>query len=256
MITIFDDQKELVTVRATDGSETSYPFQTPEAFEAISNAWLRVGWDTKHVYSFSWFGRPIIQLPDDMIRLQEVIWEHKPDVIVETGVAHGGSLVFYASLFKAMGKGRVVGVEIELRPHNRKAISEHPLADMITIVDGSSIAQETVDKVKALIKPGEKVMVILDSNHKKPHVLEELRLYGPLVTPGCYIIACDGIMEQVAGGPRTAPDWPESNPKQAALSFVAENRDFVIEEPVWPFNEGVLKERVTYWPKAYIKRVR
>ena len=150
----------------------------------------------------------------------------------------------------------MIGVEIDLRSHNRAAIDAHFLRDYITLVDGSSIEPQTVDAVRAMIKPGEKVMVMLDSNHTKPHVLEELRAYGPMVSPGCYIVAADGIMEQVAGGPRTQPDWPTSNPRQAALAFVAENPDFVIEEPTWPFNEGVVRERLTYWPGAFVKRVR
>jgi cephalosporin hydroxylase len=253
---IFDDEEGYVAERLKDGTERRFALETPEAFELLSKAWLRASWDVKYIYSFSWFGRPIIQLPEDMIRLQEVIWEHKPDVLIETGVAHGGSLVFYASLFKAIGKGRTIGVEVELRPHNRKAIDEHPLREYIEIVDGSSIDPATVEKVRSMIKPGEKVMVMLDSNHTKPHVLEELRAYGPMVTPGCYIIAADGIMELVAGGPRTKPDWPVSNPKAAAIAFVQENPDFAIVEPEWPFNEGVVRERVTYWPGAFVKRLR
>ena len=254
---IFDDKAGYVAERDDTGKEIArHALDTPEAFELLNKAWLRASWDVKYIYAFAWMGRPIIQLPEDMMRIQEVIWEHKPDVLIETGVAHGGSLIFYASLFKAMDKGRVIGIELDLRAHNRKAIDEHMLRSYITLVDGSSIAPETVAKVKALIKPGEKVMVMLDSNHTKPHVLEELRAYGPMVTPGCYIVAADGIMELVAGGPRTKPDWTESNPKQAAIAFTAENKNFVIEEPKWPFNEGVVRERLTYWPSAFVKRLK
>lgn len=253
---IFDDKKGTVTKQHDDGTEEVYPLESAKAFEVMSEAWLRASWDTKYIYSFSWFGRPIIQLPEDMIRIQEVIWDHQPDVIVETGVAHGGSLVFYASLFKAIGKGRVIGVEIELRDHNRKAIDAHPLRSLIEIVEGSSIDPKTIETVKSKIKPGEKVMVMLDSNHKKPHVLKELEAYGELVTPGCYIVAADGIMELVAGGPRTGEDWKTSNPKAAAIEFTKSNPNFAIEEPKWPFNEGVLEKRVTYWPSAFVKRLR
>ena len=253
---IFDDAEGYVAERLKDGTERRFALDTPEAFELMSKAWLRASWDVKYIYAFSWFGRPVIQLPEDMIRLQEVIWEHQPDVLIETGVAHGGSLIFYASLFKAIGKGRAIGVEIELRPHNRAAIDAHPLREYIEIVDGSSIDPDVVATVRSMIRPGEKVMVMLDSNHTKPHVLEELRAYGPMVTPGCYIIAADGIMELVAGGPRTKPDWPTSNPKAAAIAFTQENPDFEIVEPEWPFNEGVVRERVTYWPGAFVKRLR
>lgn len=253
--TIIDEAAGKVIVR--DGArEDVFDIATPEAFEAASNAWLRVGWDTKHVYSFTWMGRPVIQLPEDMVRLQEVIWTLRPDVIVETGVAHGGSLIFYASLFEAMGAGRVIGVDIEIRPHNRQAIEAHPMFKRISLIEGSSIDSAVVDQVKSAIAPGETVLVILDSNHLRDHVLAELRAYSELVTPGSYILATDGIMEQVVGAPRTAEHWSWNNPKQAAIAFAAENDRFVIEEPEWLFNEGRVRERVTYWPGAFLKRVR
>src|SRR5437868_6468565 len=163
MITIEPERGTLT--RVVEGREETHSFDTPEAFEILSDLWLRCGWDTKYVYSFSWFGRPVIQLPEDLIRIQEVIYAIKPDVIIETGVAHGGSLIFYATLCKAMEKGRVVGIDIEIRPHNRRAIEAHPLSQLITLIEGSSTAPETVAQVKKLIRPNETVLVILDSNH-------------------------------------------------------------------------------------------
>src|SRR5262249_34591470 len=136
--------------------------------------WLAVGWTQRYSYSFTWLGRPLIQLPEDVIRIQEVIHRVKPDVIVETGVAHGGSLIFYASLCKATERGRIVGVDIEIRPHNRAAIEAHPLAKYITLIEGSSTDPGIVERVKSHIKPGETVLVILDSNHSRKHVLDEL----------------------------------------------------------------------------------
>lgn len=233
-----------------------YSLDSAEAFKILSDLWLRAGWDTKYVYGFSWFGRPIIQLPEDMVRIQEVLYAVKPDVIVETGVAHGGSLVFYASLCKAMGKGRVVGVDIEIRPHNRKAIEAHELFDRITLIEGSSVAPETVARVKQTISPGERVIVLLDSNHTRDHVLAELEAYAPLVTVGSYLVAMDGIMEQVAGAPRTGPDWAWNNPRRAARAFVSSRTDFVVVEPARVFNEGVVDHRVTYWPDGFVKRIR
>jgi len=250
-----DLEQGLVSV--ADGERSvSYALGTPEAFAIISQIWLRSGWDNKYVYSFSWLGRPIIQLPEDMVRLQEIIYRVQPDVIIETGVAHGGSLVFYASLCQAMNQGRVVGVDIEIRPHNRSAIEAHPLASFITLIEGSSIDTDTVEQVKRQIAPGERVLVLLDSCHTKAHVLAELNAYAPLVSAGSYIVAMDGIMEEVAGAPRTEPDWTWNNPKQAALEFVAATPDFVIEEPAFLFNEGNVTQRVTYWPSAYIKRLK
>ena len=226
----------------------------PEVFELISRAWLRAGWDTKYVYGFSWLGRPVIQLPEDMLRIQEVIYDIKPDVIVETGVAHGGSLIFYASLCTAIGKGRVIGIDIEIRPHNRAAIEEHRLSPLISLVEGSSIDADIVQSVKDQIGSAETVLVLLDSNHLKDHVLAELEAYSPLVSPGSYIVACDGIMQQVVGASRTSEDWTWNNPISAVNEFVANHPEFECIEPAWPFNEGRITERVTYWPKAFLRK--
>ena len=233
-----------------------YGIGTPEAFKIISQWWLRSGWDNKYVYSFTWMGRPIIQLPEDMFRLQEVIYALKPDVIIESGVAHGGSLIFYSGLCKAMGRGRVIGIDINIRPHNRAAIEAHELFEFITLIEGSSIAPATLEQVRALVRRDETVVVLLDARHTKEHVLAELRSYSPLVSVGSYIVAMDGIMEQMVGAPRTEPDWAWNNPRQAALDFVRENSNFRIEEPAFRFNEGTIMERVTYWPSAYIRRMR
>jgi cephalosporin hydroxylase len=229
---------------------------SPEAFKIISDAWIRSGWDAKYVYSFAWMGRPIIQLPEDMVRTQEVIYTIQPDVIIETGVAHGGSLIFYASLCKAMGKGRIIGIDIEIRPHNRKAIEDHLLFPYITLIEGSSIDNDIVKEVETNISKGDTIMVLLDSNHTYDHVLAELRAYSKMVTVGSYIVATDGIMENVVGAPRTNPDWITNNPKKALEQFVKENDSFVIDEPAFPFNEGVITDRVTYWPSAFLKRVK
>lgn len=228
---------------------------TDQAFELLSREWVNLGWNQKYPYTFSWMGRPVIQLPEDMIRIQEAIYRVKPDVIVETGIAHGGSLIYYASLFKAMGKGRVIGVDIEIRPHNRKAIEEHELFSYLTLIEGSSIAEEVVAQVKGLIKPGEKVLVILDSNHSYAHVSEELRLYSELVTLDSYIVSTDGVMRDLTDVPRGNPQWLEDNPSQAALDFAGSHPDFVIEQPAWPFNESSLSQNITHWPNAWLKRI-
>ncbi|MBV8536581.1 MAG: class I SAM-dependent methyltransferase [Alphaproteobacteria bacterium] len=243
-----------VTVEA-EGAPRTLPLSSPDAFEAVAAAYLRCGWDAKYVYSFSWLGRPIIQLPDDAFRMQEIIFAVKPDVIVETGLAHGGSAVFYASLCKLMGRGRVIGVEVELRPHNRAALDAHPLRPLITVVDGSSIDPATVAQVRGLIAPGETVLVLLDSKHTKDHVLAELAAYAPLVTKGSYIVAMDGIMQHLTGAPRSAPDWAENNPAAAAREFAAASRQFELVEPPPPFNEGAVNSRVSYCPDAFLKRI-
>jgi cephalosporin hydroxylase len=226
-----------------------------EAFETISRQWVRVGWSQKYQYTFSWMGRPVIQLPEDMIRMQEAIFQVKPDVIIETGVAHGGSLIFYSSLCKALERGRVIGVDIEIRPSNRVAIETHPLNDRITLIEGSSTAPKILAAVGSLVSPGETVMVILDSNHSYAHVFEELEAYAKLVTKGSYIVATDGIMGDLSDVPRGTPGWLTDNPAIAARDFAARNPEFVIEQPAWLFNESALEKNVTHWPGAWLKRV-
>ncbi len=253
-MTMYIDLKNRKISLSSEDGPIDYSFSEPEAFEAISNAWLQVGWDQKHVYTFTWLGRPVIQLPEDMVRTQEVIYQIKPSLIIETGVAHGGSLVFYASLLRLMGRGRVIGVDIEIRPHNRKAIEEHELSSYITLIESDSIASATVNEVEKLIQPDDVVLVLLDSNHTYEHVLGELNAYSKFVTPGSYIVATDGIMEQVVGAPRTKPDWVTNNPKQAAIDFVAANPNFEISTPSFLFNESTISTPVTYWPSGWIKR--
>jgi len=249
-----DTEKGTVSVDGP-GGETTLALESPEAFSILSDAWLRCGWDTKYVYSFSWLGRPIIQLPDDLMRVQEVIYEIRPDVIIETGIAHGGSLVFYAGLCRLLGKGRVIGVDIEIRPHNRAAIERHFLFEHVTLIEGSSIDPATVKRVHSYVTPTDRVLILLDSNHSKQHVLAELRAYAPLVSMGSYIVATDGIMASLVGAPRSQPDWSWNNPKAAAEEFAGEDARFVIERPRPPFNEGVVVHGPTYWPNAWLKRV-
>jgi len=249
-----DFETETVEVTGEDGQKKLLPFASREAFREVSRAWLRVGWDTKYVYGFTWLGRPIIQLPDDLMRLQEVIFRIQPDVIIETGIAHGGSLIFSASLCQMLGKGRVVGVDIEIRPHNREAIEAHAMSKHITMIEGDSTAPEVVEKVSSHVRPEETVLIFLDSCHTREHVQKELQAYSPLVTPGSYIVAMDGIMQEVAGAPRTEPDWDVNNPQTAVSDFLKIHKDFQLEEPEIPFNEGDITDRVTYWPNAFLKR--
>ena len=175
-------------------------------------------------------------------------------MIIETGVAHGGSLIYYASLCKAMEKGRVIGIDIEIRPHNRKAIEAHELFPLITLIEGSSTSPETLKQVKKLVKPKEKVLVILDSCHTKQHVLDELESYQGLITPGSYLVATDGIMKDLYDVPRGNPEWERDNPVEAVNDFVKRHPEFVLEQPIWLFNESELKKNVTHWPCAFLRR--
>lgn len=239
-----------------DGRVREVPLYSTEGFNLLSRAWIKVGWNQKYTYTFSWLGRPIIQLPEDLLRIQEVIYTVRPDVIVETGVAHGGSLVYYASLLTLLGRGRVVGIEIQLRPVNRKAIMAHPLADRITLVDRGSTSPEVSAVLRGLIKPNETVMVVLDSAHTRAHVFRELEVLAPFVTVGSYIVATDGVMKDLSETPRGRPEWKEDNPWTAACDFATRHPEFVVEQPPWPFNESELNENVTHWPGAYLRRVK
>jgi len=229
---------------------------TPEAFAVLSRHWVRVGWALKDSYGFSWMGRPVIQLPQDLVRIQEVISEVRPDVIIETGVARGGSLIFYASLCKAFGRGRVFGIDIEIRPANRRAIEAHELSPLITLVEGSSVDPAVVQRVKSLVQPSERALVILDSCHTKAHVLAELEAYHDLVAPGSYIVATDGIMRDLHDVPGGRPEWQVDHPCAAALEFAANHPEFVLDDPPRPFNERLHASDVTYWPQAWLRRIR
>ena len=252
-ITIDTDSNKVV--KEADGERLEIALYSKDAFELISQFWLKVGWNEKYPYCFSWMGRPIIQLPEDMIRIQEVLYRVRPDVIVETGVAHGGSLIYYASICKAMERGRVIGIDIEIRPHNRKAIEAHELFPFITLIEGSSTAPDIVQQVRSLIKPNETVLVILDSNHTKQHVSDELEAYHDMVTPGSYIVATDGSMKDLYDVPRGQPDWKWNHPTAAASDFVGKHANFALEQPAWPFNESALTENITHWPGAWAKRL-
>jgi cephalosporin hydroxylase len=242
------------TLTAADGRRLD--LYGKEAFELISDLWLKTSWNQKYPYTFTWLGRPIIQHPEDLVRLQEVIFTVRPNVIIETGVAHGGSLIFYASLLKAMdSEGRVIGIDIEIRPQNRHAIESHELASYITLIEGDSINPEIVRRARGFVRRGNKVMVILDSNHAKAHVVRELEAYAPLVSPGSYIVATDGIMGLVHDTPRGKPEWSSDNPTEAASEFVARHPDFALREPEWRFNESELDRTITAWPGAWLKRI-
>ena len=248
-----DESAEILTLNQNGSSET-LPLYSDAAFEAIARQYVRVGWNQKHLYTFSWMGRPIIQFPDDLLRLQEVIHNLQPDLIIETGVAHGGSLVFYASLMEATGRGQVLGIDIEIRPHNRVAIESHPLFHRIELLEGSSTSKEIVDRAHEMTREAECVLVILDSDHSYSHVMAELDSYASFVTPGSYIVATDGVMRDVIGAPRSGSDWETNNPANAAEDWVSQHPEFEIVQPSWPFNESTLRKNVTHFPSAYLQR--
>lgn len=207
---------------------------------------------SKYSYNFTWLGVPVIQFPQDMIALQEIIWQVKPDLIVETGIAHGGSLVFSASMLDLLGDdGKVVGIDIDIRPHNREVIENHQFFKRIELIEGSSISEEVVEKVRKIAEGRKNILVILDSNHTHNHVARELEFYAPLVSPGSYCIVFDTVIEDM---PEDAfPDRPwgkGDNPKTAVWEFVRGNNNFEIDKVIQN------KLLITVAPDGYLKRVK
>lgn len=218
----------------------------------LSSDWFTEGFKHKYSYNFTWLGRPIIQYPQDIIALQEIIWEVKPDLIIETGIAHGGSLIFHASLLEIMGgDGEVLGIDIDIRAHNRTEIENHKMFKRITLIEGSSVEQSVIDKAYAFAKNKKKVMVILDSLHTHNHVLKELRLYSPLVSKDSYLIVFDTIVEDMPEDSFPDRPWGKGdNPKTAVWEFLKETDRFEID---YTYENKLL---VTVAPDGYLKCVK
>ena len=219
--------------------------QAASAFNVESNK-------AQYSYNFSWMGRPIIQYPQDMIAMQEIIWQLKPDLIIETGIAHGGSLVYYASLLELIGKGEILGIDIDIREHNRLEIEKHPMFKRIKMLQGSSIDEKLVDQVKEIAKGKQTVLVSLDSNHTHEHVLRELELYAPFVTPGSYIVVFDTIVEDLPQGyfKEQRPWGIGNNPKTAVWEFLKKNEQFAIDTAI---DNKLL---ISVGPEGYLKRIK
>jgi cephalosporin hydroxylase len=248
-LTINND--ECVLVMDGNGERREIPLYSSEAYEALSREWLRVGWALGSYYTFTWAGHPLLQLPEDVVRLQEVIFDLQPEIIVETGVCGGGSLLFHATICEAIGKGRVIGIDVRI-----PKIENDRLRQRITTVEGDSTAPDTIARIRELVGSGGPVMVILDSDHSRAHVAKELEAYAPLVTPGSCIIAEDGVMRDLSDVPGGDASWVHDNPSTAALEFLARHPEFEMREPAWKHNRGELRRNVTYWPDAWLWRKR
>lgn len=186
----------------------------------------------KYTYNFSWMGRPIIKFPSDIVATQQIVWDVKPDLIIETGIAHGGSLILSASLLEMIGgEGKVLGIDIDIREHNRKEIEAHPMMKRIEMIEGSSIADDVMDKVRAAASKAKRVMVFLDSLHSHEHVYKELELYAPLVTVGSYLVLPDTFIEYFPKGyySHNRPWDVGNNPMTAMRAFMQKNDDFEID---------------------------
>lgn len=218
------------------------------AIKALSLEWLNESAKRRYSYNFTWLGRPIIQYPQDMVALQEIVWTTRPDLIVETGVAHGGSLILSASLLHLLGgDGHVLGIDIEIRPHNRAAIEAHPLGQRIILIEGSSTSEEVVAQVRARAA-GKRTLVILDSNHTRDHVLAELDLYSPMVPCGSYLIVMDTSIDDMPAGSFPDRPWGKGNsPRTAVRDFLGRNRRFAVD------TELENKLLITVAPGGYLR---
>lgn len=223
----------------------------------ITNDWMTQVSKEKYCYHFEWLGRPIIQYPQDIVAMQELIFKVQPDLIIETGIAHGGSIIYYSSLLELnaiMGgpkDAEVVAVDIDIREHNRKAIEEHPMSKRITMIQGSSIDEDIVNQVKAYTKGKKKVLVCLDSNHTHDHVLEELKAYAQLTSVGSYCVVFDTIVEDQPDD--MYPDRPwgvGDNPKTAAFEYLKTDSDFEIDKEI---DDKIL---ISVTPDGFLKRVK
>jgi cephalosporin hydroxylase len=240
------DYGRLFRVCTPDG-ERELDIYSEEGFEALSQLWTRSNWQNRLSYEVTWLGIPIIQLPEDMVVMQELIWKVRPDVIIESGVAHGGALVLYASILELLGRGKIIGVDIEIRKYNRLAIEAHPLSHRIQLIESDSLSNEAIEAVSDSIRPGDRVMVALDSNHTREHVKAELERYGPLVTPGSYLVVFDGVMALVADAPAAGEGWDQDNPLEAVREFVEENDDFEVDR-------SYERLAVTYCQGGFLRR--
>jgi cephalosporin hydroxylase len=236
-----EDRKERIKA---NGSNESLK-DSAKAFNDASNS-------SQYSYNFSWMGRPIIQYPQDMIAMQEIIWQVQPDLIIETGIAHGGSLVYYASLLELIGKGEVLGIDIDIRKHNRAEIEKHPMFKRITMLEGSSLSEDIVAQVSLIAKGKQNILVVLDSNHTFEHVLRELQLYAPFVSVDSYIVVFDTIVEDLPANyfKEKRPWGIGNNPKTAVFEFLKNNGDFVINEEI---DNKLL---ISVAPQGYLKRIK
>lgn len=227
-----------------------------QALKNRADEFMQASLAPKYSYNFSWLGRPIIQYPQDMVAMQEIIWQVQPDLIIETGIAHGGSLIFSASMLELIAsctgvEGEVLGLDIDIRPHNRAAIEAHPLFKRISMIEGSSIASDIIARVYAKAKDKNRVLVCLDSNHTHDHVLAELQAYAPLTSVGSYCVVMDTVVEDVADELSSDRPWGQgNNPKTAVWEYLKTHSEFEIDKSIQN------KLLITVAPDGYLKRVR
>jgi cephalosporin hydroxylase len=226
-----------------------------EPLRQLTSSWMNMANRGKYSYHFLWMGRPIIQYPQDILAMQEIIWEIMPDLIIETGIAHGGSLIFSASMLELVAactgiEGEVLGIDIDIREHNRKAIEQHPMSRRIRMIQGSSIAPEVIAKVKEISAEKKRILIFLDSNHTHDHVLSELNAYASLTSVGSYCVVFDTIIEDMPKEMFPDRPWgPGNNPKTAVREFLKTHSEFQVDRSIQN------KLLVTVAPEGFLKRV-
>ena len=233
----------------------------------LSNTWIKKSGCHNYAYNFSWLGRPIIQLPQDISAMQGLIWQVKPDLIIETGIAHGGSLIFSASMLAQLdicdaieagtnfnpeeSQRKVLGIDIDIRAHNRAAIEAHPMSSRIQMLEGSSIAPEIIEQVKTIASEYKRILVCLDSNHTHEHVLAELEAYAPLTSVDSYCVVFDTIVEDLPADMFLDRPWgPGNNPKTAVWEYLKSHPEFEVDKDIQH------KLLITVAPDGYLKRIR
>lgn len=236
-----------ITVESEAGTRQA-DLYSPEGQALVNELWTLSGFHNRVMYQPVWLGVPIIQFPSDILMLQELVWKVRPELVVETGVAHGGTSLLFASILELLGKGRVLGVDVEIRQYNRLAIQAHPLAHRIQLLEGSSIDPAVTAEV-ARLAAGQKTLVLLDSNHSYDHVRAELEAYAPLVSSGSYLVVMDGIQEFLADTPKGRPEWREDNPLRAIREFLAANAG------TWEVDPWYGRLGVTCAPMGFLRRV-
>jgi len=220
-----------------------------EELEDIGKKWTQVAAKNKLSYELDWLGVPVIQTPEDLFLMQELIFKQKPDFIIETGIAHGGSLIYYASLLQILNHGSVIGIDVDIREHNRKVIEKHPVNKRIKMIQGSSTSHSTIEKIRKMIPKDSNVIVCLDSDHTKNHVLSELQMYQEFILPGGYIVVFDTNTSELAEQGACDEKYINNSPMEAIYDFLNENDSFEIDD-------NYNKLYISYSPNGYLRRVK